>query len=321
VLRSTQTLSHLQIEDYSFDLDCMGIFVAALRSNCTVSAISFEICRMEKVALDMWVQCLRSHGSKIGRLLFEPDVRGRYQRVGRLRWQLVGSLEENMLDSNVIGKALLDMVIHSSVIDLDLEKDFREAIPSYDLLFDGMTCHESEVCLSKLAVGAVDETVVAALARFLPHSSHVQELSMPNLFALYLQELSVPNLFAETQTSHRLLLSAIQQNGSLLRMKATSMIHHDRVWVKLVAAYCQRNEWVPKLLAQSQRATEEMDGNESGTLNGLDLCLVPTILFVARQAPRMAPSNILIGLLGVFSSDASESTLHVAHVGKKRRVT
>jgi hypothetical protein len=81
-----------------------------------------------------------------------------------------GTLKGNVLESNVIWKGGAFYDDQSSVRALDLDVDISGAVPSYALLFDGMTCHESEIRLSKLAISALDETVVTALSRFLPHS-------------------------------------------------------------------------------------------------------------------------------------------------------
>jgi hypothetical protein len=271
-LSSAQTLSHIIMENYTFDLDSMALFVAALQSNTTVTTISLGFfCQMEKRPLDVWTQFLKSDKSKIRELRFEPDDGN-------------NTLEGNVIKSNVIGTALFPLLIQSSVRALDLGADIRGEVPSYAMMFDGMTFHESEIRLSKLAIRALDQTVVMALSRFLPHSSSLQELSTSDLF---------------DQTNYRLLLPAIRQNGSLHRVDEENMQVLDRVWQKLVTAYCKRNEMVPKLLAQRQSDTEETDDNESVTLGRIDPCLVPMILFVSQQVPRMAPNNILIGLLQV----------------------
>jgi hypothetical protein len=186
-------------------------------------------------------------------------------------------LEGNMLDSSVIGKSLVDMLTHSSIRHLDLDDEVFRGIPSYALLLDGMTCHESEIRLSRLVIQSLDERGVHALAQFLPHSSRLQEL---DIFRL---------------SNYRLLFSAIRQNGSL---HVVHLSLSDRVLPKLIPACCQRNEMVPKLLAQSD--TEGTDDNDAVTLGRIDTCLVPTIMFVAQQSRRMAPTNILIGLLGVL---------------------
>jgi hypothetical protein len=150
-----------------------------------------------------------------------------------------------MIDSSVIGKTAEDMLIQSSVFGLDLcfDDGIGIAIPSYAFLFHGMTFHKSEILLSKLAITVMDEAVVEDSAQILPHSSHLKELSMPCLVV---------------QTNCRLLLTAIGKNGTLHRADAQRI---DQVWQKLVPTYCQRNEFVPKFLAQSQSYTEATDGD------------------------------------------------------------
>jgi hypothetical protein len=288
-LNSARKLSHLQMENYVFELDCMEIFLAALKSNKTVTALTFHNCRMEKGPFDMLAQFLKSDDGRILSLQFKPTY-----------WRHIDSAG-NTLAFGAIGMALLELLRHSSVCSLELDTNDDVSVPSYALLFDGMTCHESEIRLSKLAIRALDQAVVTALARFLPHSSRLQELSTSHLLR---------------ETNYRLLLSAIRQNGSLHRVEEEVMPVVDRVWQKFVSAYCQRNKLVPKLLAQSQNVIEGTDDNESVTL---DLCIIPTILFVAQQARRMAPNNILIALLGVLCSDDAVGPLQVARAHKKCR--
>jgi hypothetical protein len=179
-------------------------------------------------------------------------------------------------------------MIHSSIDVLDLNDYIGFAVPLYALLFDGMTRHESEIRLSKVVIRALDQTVVEALALFLPHSTRLQELLTSHLFS---------------QTNYRLLLSAIRQNGSLCLVDEEPFPRLDHMWLKRVSAYCKRNGLVPKLLAQSQSDAVATDSDDGV----LDICLVPTILFVAQQSPRMAP-NILIGLLRVLCCDDDGST-------------
>jgi hypothetical protein len=295
VLLSTQTLSHLNMANYNFDLDCMEIFVAALRSNTTVTYLYFQCCTMERGPFDLWTQFLKSGESKICELAFLPYVSDddwRDEPFGVLD----DVLEGNMLDSSVIGKSLVDMLTHSSIRHLDLDDEEFRGIPSYALLLDGMTCHESEIRLSRLLIQSLDERGVDALAQFLPHSSQLQELDICRL------------------SNYRLLFSAIRQNGSL---RVVHLSKSDKVLLNWIPACCQRNEMVPKLLARSQSDTEGTDDNDAATLDRIDPCHVPTIMFVSQQAPRMAPNNILIGLLGVLGSNDAASPLQVAHVGQR----
>jgi hypothetical protein len=297
VLLSTQTLSHLNMANYNFDLDCMEIFVAALRSNTTVTYLYFQCCTMERGPFDLWTQFLKSGESKICELAFLPYVSDddwRDEPFGVLD----DVLEGNMLDSSVIGKSLVDMLTHSSIRHLDLDDEEFRGIPSYALLLDGMTCHESEIRLSRLLIQSLDERGVDALAQFLPHSSR-------------LQELDIGRLSIQARAKYRLMFSAIRQNGSLIVPMS------DQVWPKLISAYCQRNEMVPKLLAQSQSDTEGTDDNDAVTSDRIDPCHVPTIMFVSQQAPRMAPNNILIGLLGVLGSNDVAGPLQVVHAGQQ----
>jgi hypothetical protein len=117
---------------------------------------------MEKGPFDMWSQFLKSDESKIREFRFEPHLNYEALRDG--------TLKGNVLESNAIWKGVASHDDQSSVRALDLHVDISSAAPSYALLFEGMTCHESKTRLSKFTISALDETVVTALSRFLPHS-------------------------------------------------------------------------------------------------------------------------------------------------------
>jgi hypothetical protein len=77
----------------------------------------------------------------------------------------------------------------------------------------------------------------------------------------------------------------------------------DPAFLKLVAAYCEKNEKIPKLLAKSNDFTENTNAADMDTTSSINPCLAPSFFLVARQAPRMARNNMLIGLLGVLGGD------------------
>jgi hypothetical protein len=57
-----------------------------------------------------------------------------------------------------------------------------------------------------------------------------------------------------------------------------------------IKAYCQRNEQLPKLLANRRHVADSLEN---------ELRHFPTLFAAARQSPRMACNTILIGLLTV----------------------
>jgi hypothetical protein len=74
----------------------------------------------------------------------------------------------------------------------------------------------------------------------------------------------------------------------------------DPADLKLVAAYCERNKKIPKLLAKSN---DFRDNTDAAADMDTTSSLAPSFFLVARQAPRMSGTTILIGLLGILGGD------------------
>jgi hypothetical protein len=104
-----------------------------------------------------------------------------------------------VLDSGIIGIALLAMVLRSSVQYLRLRKDLSGGVPRYAPLFVGLTDNEAMVRLRGLTIECLDLTSAVALSQFLAHASCLQELAMESLI----------------EPGYVRLLSGIRRNGSV----------------------------------------------------------------------------------------------------------
>jgi hypothetical protein len=124
----------------------------------------------------------------------------------------------------------------------------------------------------------VDSTGWDALIKGLPHAANLRKLVI-----LFVNDVS---------SAH--MARALRQNGSLhfvsiLNNDVSDDNGSDDTYFspkeyRLVGSYCQRNELLPSLLASD---------DNTGTRNvGL-----PTFFAAAQQAARVAPNNILVGLL------------------------
>jgi hypothetical protein len=111
--------------------------------------------------------------------------------------------------------------------------------------------------------------------------------------SLVLRELSVDCLGAGFQTSR--FVRAVRENGSLFHLVIPErysfgfdpiVSNPDR---RIIHACCERNQQLPKLLADCRRCIV----NSSDSI----LHLFPTLFAAAQQSPRMARSTMLIGLL------------------------
>jgi hypothetical protein len=94
---------------------------------------------------------------------------------------------------------------------------------------------------------------------------------------------------------------AIGRNGSLHEISAVDKEKGD-FWdafeKKHVDAFCARNRFLPDLLANARSSLQEcLRVGKDATRERSGLALLPWLLKVSRQARRMAPNNILIGLL------------------------
>jgi hypothetical protein len=120
------------------------------------------------------------------------------------------------------------------------------------------------------------------LTRYLAQTSTLRELQIIRKFPPHDPE----------QVAH-----IFRANGSLVRVQVVDC-RNEPVALEF-EAYCARNANLPILLAGYG------DGNSiaTGTRNGVSaLSLVPSLFAVSKQAPRTAPSTILLGLLALTDS-------------------
>jgi hypothetical protein len=68
-------------------------------------------------------------------------------------------------------------------------------------------------------------------------------------------------------------------------------------------------KWCPSCLPKAKVFTEWTDDTDAVTLDRIDACLVPTILFVAQQSPPNGPQD------NSFDWCVARSQLLVGHVG------
>jgi hypothetical protein len=172
MLCSTRTLSHPSLHRYTFDVDSMAVIVTALKSNRTLTCLTLNYCEMEQDRCDFWTRFLQSGDSSIQELQLAPSTTYRAHLADE---------ESNVLDSDIIGIALLAMVVRSSVQDLRLRPDLAGGVPRYAPLFVGLKDNEAMVRLRGLTIECLDLTIAAALSQFLPQLSCLQELALKSL--------------------------------------------------------------------------------------------------------------------------------------------
>jgi hypothetical protein len=92
------------------------------------------------------------------------------------------------------------------------------------------------------------------------------------------------------------IVRALRQNGSITHVRfedgyGNSFFMHYQT---MIGGFCERNKQLPQLLTKSC-------GNDSASsdLDNVGRSLVPTLFFAALPMHRMAPNNILIGLLAL----------------------
>jgi hypothetical protein len=88
------------------------------------------------------------------------------------------------------------------------------------------------------------------------------------------------------------IVRALRQNGSITHVRFFK--HYQSVGLSMIGGFCERNQQLPQLLTKSC-------GNDSASsdLDNVGRSLVPTLFFAALPMHRMAPNNILIGLLAL----------------------
>jgi hypothetical protein len=143
--------------------------------------------------------------------------------------------------------------------------------------FAGMMKNQSNISVSQLRLGMISRQEMDVLARFLPMSTGLHELTFRGV--------------DRNPNGRHQIFDAIRRNGSLRRLQwGVSTPQHFR-------PVLLRNESLPKLLANPHLDETASDD----TANKTDLVLFPMLFCVARQAPRMALNTILVGLLAAPS--------------------
>jgi hypothetical protein len=262
---TTCTLQELHLHAHHFAEDEMLVFVNALRSSVSVASLHLSRCRLDVSASQLFVEFVQSLrnpkepiGSRVRELLLEQCS--------------VGDLDnEEDVRERDIGEMAATMLVDSSLQALHLVGRRVDYVTFFALL----TAHSARINIPYLKFGCLLDVEMNVLLHYLATCLHLRELVVR----------------MEPTSSHsRSLCRTLCQSGSLYRVDVCYGMYDSLGGPvltaresRMVESACDRNRLVPQMLAF---ATDQAG-----------LGLFPSLFRVARQAPRTALNNMLIGLL------------------------
>jgi hypothetical protein len=272
LLFTTRTLEHLSIADYYFDETSFPPFIKALQSNTTVTRLTLSNGRLSSQA-----------GTLLGTFV-NRDANRNGNKVSKLELDSIyGNLN---VTSMLIGSALSTLILTQTLRnarhrpDTTFTNDLRTTPPN---MFRALAQWASQVSLQRLHLAALGQAMVPSLAQYLAVTVTLQEL-----------------VFTETNTNVDVawLVTAIGQNGSLVTVQVErenkQTVFNAEQQCKVSAAL-QRNRCLQDLLGNVNDPAEQ-DAAVAATAG---TALLPCLLRTALQAPRLAPTTLLTGLLAL----------------------
>jgi hypothetical protein len=260
-LRACKTLTLLDLCGYQFDKDLFETFKNGIRSSTSLTKLAFRLCEFDEESTLLFQHILepKKDSTTIRELKFGPD--NTFHKLS------TGSVVVNILTPNQVGDDATDTGKITSLDLLDMtESDTTDLV----LVCDALCANATGIRLQRFHVGSIDDTGCDALTRCLPQ-------------LLYLKQLSIESVASVVHGVNSRLLRALHQNGSL---------HDIHTGETVLQCSCMRNETIPILVAKPRLNDDENEDSDE-----TDLCLVPTLFGAAKQAPRTAPTVMLIGLL------------------------
>lgn len=158
-------------------------------------------------------------------------------------------------------------------------------MPTTDLalIFQSLAANAVDTPLQQLVCGSMDIVDSEALIACLPELLHLKNLAFT--------EINDESLMAHTD---RILLG-LKRNGSLERVELTwtnNLPFFDEGDLLKVKNYGLRNQHIPSMVSNPRLTMD--DG-----LDMTDRCLFPKLFGAAEQAPRTAPTVLLVGLMAL----------------------
>jgi hypothetical protein len=290
-LNSSLTLQHLGMQECNLNTELLQLIFRTLQSKPLISKLTLKGCELDEDATAEFVRFMQDKES------------GETSVVQELYIQLFSN---SLFANYAIGETLVEMLQDSSlqVLGLGDKEAVEEELENIDLatFFDTLAANANHVYLPALQLSHVLEDESEEMAKYLRTTAYLQSLTVSKM---------------DADSSRRLLLSAIRDNGSLHGVKihyvnedGKSRSFFRRRERARLNAYLERNRSVPLLLAKpclydhvanNDGDMDHVDANDEqdGSIeeHGTDLSLFPGLFVAGLRAPRMAPKDVLIGLL------------------------
>jgi hypothetical protein len=261
MLRSSN-LHSLNLTRYYFDRTSWECLVEALQASPSVTKLSLDSCDFDKeAALDL-VPGLNQ--TCVKDLYFNADD------------ALLSQYPPSTLTPSSMMVELLTSC--STLNELHLDGIYNLEESDMDI-FRRLNAARADVRVPCLILDLLKSDEPQEFAEWLPHS-----VTLQSFCCCY---------FGERVQASR-VVRALRENGSMVHF-SVPVEYFSKDDTRMIKAYGQRNEQLPKLLANSSSVVNSPES---------ELHLFPTFFAVAKQSPRMACNTILIGLLTIDEASA-----------------
>jgi hypothetical protein len=273
------SVKQLELQCFCFNQKRILQLHAGLSSNRSLAHLNLEWCRFSTEAASLFASRLTLNGDEGGLKSIEVlEVAFR-----KYDWPYGG----NVVNALVVGMPNLQLLFWKW-------NDLQESVlVDVSAVWNGISANASKIHLRRMYA-----------QYFLTEGNDAMNSCIVQL--VYLRELHFEednlrfhaNEYNAGEVVQKFFL-AVRQNRSLhsLTVSGTFPIFWSHRHARIILASLERNEQLPQVLVASR-----IDPSGDGSVIMSDASLFPTLFHVAMQAPRMAPTSILTGLLTLNDS-------------------
>jgi hypothetical protein len=286
-LRSSTTLEHLKLASYVFVKGLLEPLVEGIQSSKSLAKLTIFNCTFDLESTRLFQSILELQNSEN-----QNSIRKLVIGHANTFASPIGQVVVNMLRPEEEQEAATKKVV--SLEELDMTGDMNGVVPFRSADFveicGALGANSADIQLQQFRYGRIDNEGCEALTACLPK-------------LLYLKALSIRDIAQHvTLSKMKELIGGLRRNGSLndvdIVRRADGYGQQVRFFtedqLRRVQFYCKRNETRPALVANPRLGdSEEEDSDET------DISMFPTIFGLAQQAPRTAPTHMLLGLLSL----------------------
>jgi hypothetical protein len=294
-LRASRTLEHISLGSFRFSnrlsKDILEPIVEAVQWNKSLTKLTIDDCEFDLESTILLHDILKPKNGKI--TIRELHLTG--MSNNHFQQRAIGTVVTSILSPKHVDDdngSKKDEIIKLDVLSMDegLDGNLQSV---FEIL--GNKATSIQLRCFRYTSGWLDLAGCEALAVCLPKLIYLEEVTIHN---------GVDRALAGSPLFNDRLLRALKQNGSLqdvqislrdqffglLGLRSTSLFTGNDL--RRVQLYCKRNRRIPSMVVNARLDDDHENGDDR-----TERCLFPKLFGAAKQAPRTAPTLILMGLL------------------------